>query len=591
MTGEGANSVPLLRVENLSVQFGSRGRPLEAVKSLSFHIQPGETLAIVGESGSGKSVTALSLMRLIEREGGTITGGRVNFMTRAGAPRDLLRLDEATLRGVRGRDISMIFQEPMTSLNPVFTVGEQLAEVLMLHEQASRREALERAAEMLKKVRIPDPLRRLNQYPHELSGGMRQRVMIAMAMFCRPQLLIADEPTTALDVTIQAQVLELIKLLQEESGMSVLFITHDLGVVADIADRVLVMRHGEKVEESPIRTLFAAPTQPYTKALLAAVPRLGHEQGPVAPADVAPILTVQGLTKRFPIRKGIMKRIVGHVHAVENISFHLKRGETLALVGESGCGKSTTGRAIMKLIEPDAGQITLNGKDVSAFTARQMRPVRREIQMIFQDPYASLNPRLTAFEAVVEPLVIHEPGISRAALRERAAALLARVGLPADYLSRFPHQFSGGQRQRLCIARALSVSPKIIVADEAVSALDVSVQAQVIDLLRELQARDGISYLFISHDMGVVERMSHRVAVMYLGQIVEIGDARDVLSDPRHDYTRRLLASVPVPDPEHRSKRTPIAQGEVPSPIRMLGDAPATPALTEVAPGHFVQAA
>jgi len=582
-------TTPLLTVTGLCVTFRSRHRVVEVVTDLSLTVREGETIALVGESGSGKSVTALSLMRLIEREGGTIAAGEICWRRSSGEVVDLVRAENAELRHIRGREISMIFQEPMTSLNPVFTIGAQLAEVLMLHEGATRREALDRAADMLKKVRIPDPLRRLGQYPHELSGGMRQRVMIAMALLCRPQLLIADEPTTALDVTIQVEILALIRSLQDEIGMAVLFITHDLGVVAEIADRVVVMRGGRKIEENDVHGLFAAPARPYTRDLLAAVPRLGAEEGPPERAEPRPILEVERLVKRFPVRKGVLKRLVGQVHAVENVSFSIGEGETLGLVGESGCGKSTTGRAVMRLIEPTSGAIRINGRDVTSLTRGEMRSVRRNIQMIFQDPYASLNPRLSAFDLVTEPLAIHEPAMAKSERRDRAATLLSRVGLSPDHLSRYPHEFSGGQRQRLAIARALSLSPKIIVADEPVSALDVSVRAQVIDLMRELQETSGIAYLFISHDMGVVERMSHRVAVMYLGQIVEMGPTAEVLHDPRHAYTRRLLASVPIPDPTARSRIRAPENGEVPSPIRPIGDEPAAPPLVEVAPGHFVQ--
>jgi peptide/nickel transport system ATP-binding protein/glutathione transport system ATP-binding protein len=584
-------SDPLLAVEDLSVEFRSPRRTLQAVRGLSFTMAPGETVAIVGESGSGKSVTALSIMRLIESEGGTITGGRIHLQRGPGEVSDLIRLPAAELRQLRGNTISMIFQEPMTSLNPVLRIGEQLAEVLMLHQGTSRQAALVMARRMLDRVRIPEAESRLRQYPHELSGGMRQRVMIAMALLCRPRLLIADEPTTALDVTIQAQILSLIRELQQEIGMAVLFITHDLGIVAEIAERVIVMRNGERIEQNDVASLFARPRQAYTRALIDAVPRLGQERGPPPPAiEEAPVLAVKGLVKRFPIRKGVLKSLVGHVHAVENVSFELGRGETLALVGESGCGKSTTARVLMKLLEPTAGSIRVVGQDVTGLSPRAMRPVRREIQMIFQDPYASLNPRLSALELITEPLAIHEPSIKAGERRERAAALLRRVGLEDEHLDRFPHQFSGGQRQRLSIARALCLGPKIIVADEPVSALDVSVQAQVIELMRDLQAELGISYLFISHDMGVVERMSHRVAVMYLGQIVEIGPTAAVLHDPRHSYTRRLLAAVPVPDPSSRRAPTILDTTEVPSPIRPVGDPPATPALTAIGPGHLVQA-
>ena len=587
-----ADAGPLLRVENLRVVFGrpqSSARP--AVNDLSFSVQPGECVALVGESGSGKSVSALSVMRLIEREGGRIEDGRIHFADEDGAV-DLVGLDEPAMRRIRGNRIAMIFQEPMTSLNPVLQVGDQLAEVLQLHKGLDRAGAFADARRMLDRVRIPDADRRIRQYPHELSGGMRQRVMTAMALLCRPRLLIADEPTTALDVTVQAQILALIDELRRDIGMAVLFITHDLGVVAEVADRVVVMRHGDKREEATTAELFAAPRDAYTRELLDAVPRLGFGKPPAAPARGAePVLSVRNLVKRFPIRKGLTRRTVANVHAVEGVSFDLHAGETLAIVGESGCGKSTTGRAAARLIDISEGTVTLRGQDVTHLTRAAMQPLRRNIQFIFQDPYASLNPRLSAFEAVTEPLAIHEPSLSREQLRERAGALLRRVGLEEAHLDRFPHQFSGGQRQRLCIARALSVNPQVIVADEPVSALDVSVQAQVIALMKELQEELGLSYIFISHDMGVVERISHRVAVMYLGQIVEIGPTAEVLGRPRHPYTRKLLASVPCGDPGRRPDRAFLDAEDLPSPVRTVGDPPARHVLTRVAADHFVAAA
>jgi len=580
---------PLLSVEGLSVEFRSRERTVHAVKDLSLTVGDGETVAIVGESGSGKSVTALSIMRLIEQEGGMITAGAIR-LRQGDMERDIVALQPAELQKLRGKAVSMIFQEPMTSLNPVLSIGDQLSEVLMRHNGVSRDEALAEARRMLDRVRISDAGARLRQYPHELSGGMRQRVMIAMALLCRPKLLIADEPTTALDVTVQAQVIALLRELQRELAMSMLFITHDLGVVAEVADRVVVMRHGERVEEAGCVELYARPRASYTRALIAAVPRLGEEAGPsVEPGDET-LLAVSGLTKRFPIRKGLFRRTVGHVHAVENVSFDIRAGETLALVGESGCGKSTTGRLVMRLLEPTEGQVLLGGRDVHRVSRADMRSARRDMQMIFQDPYASLNPRMKAADVVTEPLAIFEPSVGSRQRRERALELLSRVELGAEHLDRYPHQFSGGQRQRLCIARALCLNPKLIVADEPVSALDVSVQAQVLKLMRTLQEELGISYLFISHDMGTVERMSHRVAVMYMGEIVEIGPTREVLHAPRHAYTKQLLAAVPVPDPSRRLKRVTLDARELPSPLRALGDLPVTRPLVPVAPGHLVQA-
>jgi ABC-type microcin C transport system duplicated ATPase subunit YejF len=579
----------LLSVRDLSVSFDTRAGRVEAVRKLSFDLVPGETLAIVGESGSGKSVTALSVMRLIEREGGRISG-RMDWQRRSGETIDLMRADDRTMRHVRGNEISMIFQEPMTSLNPVLTIGAQIAEVIILHRSCSASEALDEARCLIERVKIPDPARRLAQYPHEMSGGMRQRVMIAMALACQPRLLIADEPTTALDVTVQAEILALIRKLQDEIGMALMFITHDMGVVAQIADRVIVMRHGEKVEENALTPLFASPRHPYTQALLAAVPRLGDGSPPAIDVSAKEVLGVNGLIKRFPVTKGVLKRTVAMIHAVDDVSFVLHEGETLGLVGESGCGKSTTGRALMRLIEPTAGSIRIGGRNIVGLGHEELRAARSDIQMIFQDPYASLNPRLSIEASVTEPLVIHRPELSAKQRREIAAGLLERVGLKAEHLTRYPHQFSGGQRQRIAIARALALKPKVIIADEPVSALDVSIRAQVIELLKELQRELGVAYLFISHDMAVVEQMSHRVAVMYMGQIVELGPSADVLNRPRHAYTRRLLASVPIPDPALRKPQIIDEAREIRSPLYPIGQSPARSPLIEVSAGHFVQA-
>ncbi|CAB5515388.1 Glutathione import ATP-binding protein GsiA [Achromobacter anxifer] len=584
-------SETLLAVEGLSVEFGPRGQPYRAVKSLDFTIGRGETVALVGESGSGKSVTALSILRLIERAGGRIAAGVARFMPRDGREVDLFKLEESALRRVRGNEISMVFQEPMTSLNPVMTVADQLAEVYLLHQDISRAQAWKQAEAMLAAVKMSEPERRMTQYPGDLSGGMRQRVMIAMALACRPQLLIADEPTTALDVTVQAEIIDLIRDLQREVGMAVLFITHDMGVVAEIADRVVVMRHGDKIEENETAALFGAPSQSYTRDLLASVPKLGDGSPGEAALQGRPVvLEVAGLAKRFPVKAGAFGKVVANVHAVEGVSFALRAGETLALVGESGSGKSTTGRLLMKLVQPTEGAIRLAGQDVTHMKPDQMREMRRHIQMIFQDPYASLNPRLHAWDLVSEPLKVHGE-LSREQRRERAAQLLERVNLPREFLDRYAHQFSGGQRQRLCIARALSVNPKVIVADEPVSALDVSVQARVIELMKELQAEMDLSYLFISHDMAVVEKVSHRVAVMYLGQIVEIGPTQEVLHRPRHPYTQRLLSAVPIPDPARRHQRAASTARDIPSPIRKVGDNPQVGELVQVAAGHYVQLA
>ena len=596
----------VLSVRDLSVQFQQQGDTVEAVRNLSFDLDRGETLAIVGESGSGKSVTSLALMRLVEQGGGNIVSGTMPFRRRNGEVLDLAHARQGTLRTVRGADMAMIFQEPMTSLNPVFPVGEQIAESLRLHQAMDHRAARQAALQMLDLVRIPEAKDVLNRYPHQLSGGMRQRVMIAMALSCKPALLIADEPTTALDVTIQAQILQLIRVLQQEMQMGVIFITHDMGVVAEIADRVLVMRQGEQVEQGPVRELFAAPQQPYTQALLAAVPRLGSmaeldfpakfplpngadNGGPqnTVPPGATPILRVENLVTRFDLRSGILNRVTRRVHAVENVSFDLYPGETLGLVGESGCGKSTTGRSLLKLVDSQRGTITFDGRQINQLKGPALQHLRRDIQFIFQDPYASLDPRLTVGFSIMEPLLVHNVARGKAA-QERVAWLLERVGLKPEHARRYPHEFSGGQRQRICIARALALNPKVVIADESVSALDVSIQAQIVNLLLDLQREFGIAFLFISHDMAVVERISHRVAVMYLGQIVEIGPRRAVFENPQHAYTRKLMAAVPVADPNHAYKRQPLLVDEIPSPIRALGDEPVTAPLVQVGPGHFV---
>ncbi len=600
----------VLAVHNLNVAFPDERQPIPAVKNLSFSLKRGETLAIVGESGSGKSVTALSLMRLIEQSGGLVACDSLLLRRRNGQVSDLTTLSSSQVRSVRGADIAMIFQEPMTSLNPVFPVGEQIAESIRLHQGLSGDEALAEARRMLEQVRIPEADAILGRYPHQLSGGMRQRVMIAMALSCRPAVLIADEPTTALDVTIQAQILQLIKVLQDEMEMGVIFITHDMGVVADIADRVLVMYQGEAVETGTVEQIFHSPEHPYTRALLAAVPRLGAmngsdlprrfplisltnpgfqeaetEQDTVVPGE--PILQVRDLVTRFPLRGGLLNRVKREVHAVENVSFDLWPGETLSLVGESGSGKSTTGRALLRLVEAQEGTITFNGERIDTLPAGQLQPLRRDIQFIFQDPYASLDPRQTVGYSIMEPLRVHNLLDGDAAQR-RVAWLLERVGLKPEHAWRYPHEFSGGQRQRICIARALALNPKVVIADESVSALDVSIRAQIINLLLDLQREMGIAFLFISHDMAVVERISHRVAVMYLGQIVEIGPRRAVFENPQHPYTRKLMAAVPVADPAHRQARRVLLQDELPGNIRKRGESTERVVLREVGPGHFV---
>ncbi len=608
----------VLQVENLSVQFKGAERTIDAVKDLSFHVDRGETLAIVGESGSGKSVTSLALMRLVEYGGGRITSGQMDFRRRNGTVVNMATASGKVLRSVRGADLAMIFQEPMTSLNPIFTVGEQIAESIRLHQGLSQGEALAKALQMLDQVRIPDARNALGRYPHQLSGGMRQRVMIAMALACKPALLIADEPTTALDVTIQAQILQLIRELQREMNMGVIFITHDMGVVAEVADRVLVMLRGDSVESGTAEQIFERPQHAYTQALLAAVPRLGSMHGtdepehfpvpttagaageqvsrparesaivvPPAASGANPILRVRDLSTRFDIRTGVFGRVTRRVHAVEKVSFDLFPGETLALVGESGCGKSTTGRSLLRLVQTQGGQIEFDGQQINDLEGPALQTLRRNIQFIFQDPFASLDPRVTVGYSIIEPLLIHKV-LSNKAAQERMAYLLEKVGLPRDAAQRYPHEFSGGQRQRICIARALAMSPKVVIADESVSALDVSIQAQIINLLIDLQKEMGIAFLFISHDMAVVERISHRVAVMYLGQIVEIGPRRAIFENPQHPYTKKLMAAVPVADPSRRHLDRKLLTGEIPSPVRKVGDEPEVHPLREVARGHYV---
>ncbi|NSY18272.1 ABC transporter ATP-binding protein [Neorhizobium sp. AL 9.2.2] len=601
-------TVPVLSVKNLTTSFLVDGDWKSVVRNVSFDVMPGETVAIVGESGSGKSVTSLSIMRLLASNTSRIEG---EVMLNG---RDLLSISEKEMRGVRGNEASMIFQEPMTSLNPIFTIGRQISEVLTRHKGMSKKEARAETVRLLEKVRIPNAQSRFDEYPHQFSGGMRQRVMIAMALASKPKLLIADEPTTALDVTIQGQILDLIKVLQEEEGMSVLFITHDMGVVAEIADRTIVMFRGDEVETGPTEEIFHRGKHPYTRALLSAVPKLGSMQNhawptrfpvvdmktglAVEPIEVAgtvekgrtPVLSVKNLVTRFPIRSGLLSRQTGAVHAVENVSFDLFQGETLALVGESGCGKSTTGRSIMRLVDPTGGDISLDGYDVLRLDQVSLRNMRKSVQMIFQDPFSSLNPRMTVGSAISEPFIKHRLGTVKQA-REKTADLLEKVGLSADMAKRYPHEFSGGQRQRIAIARALALDPKVIVADESVSALDVSIKAQVCNLLLDLQQTLNLSFLFISHDMAVVERVSHRVAVMYLGEIVEIGPRAAVFDNPQHPYTKKLMAAVPVPDPARRGIRRGISNDELKSPVRGMDYRPPVREYREVSDGHVVQVA
>ncbi|MDA9240440.1 ABC transporter ATP-binding protein [bacterium] len=596
---------PIARFENLKVEFKTQDGPVEAVKGVSFDIAAGETVAIVGESGSGKSVSSLSLMRLVEYGGGEISDGRLLFDRGAAGPIDLRTMDPKDMRAIRGREIGMIFQEPMTSLNPVFTIGRQLMEGLRLHMGLSKAAARSRAIELLRQVRIPEPERRLDQYPHELSGGMRQRVVIAMALACEPRLLIADEPTTALDVTIQAEILGLINKLQKDTGTAVMFITHDMAVVAQMADRVVVMFRGEKVEEGPVEDIFKNPQHPYTQNLLAAVPKLGEMRGQPTPKPLSLIgqpeksligsvppteevlLDVRNLTTRFSVKGGFFRRKVARVHALENVSFSIKKGATLSLVGESGSGKSTCGRSILRLEEPQSGSIKLGDTDVLALDSAGLREARRDMQMVFQDPFASLNPQMTLADQVAEPMKNYNMA-QGSELLDRVARLFDRVELPRAFMRRFPHELSGGQRQRIAIARALALNPKLLIADEAVSALDVSVQAQVLNLMLELQAELGISMLFISHDMAVVERVSHHVAVMYLGQIVEIGTRQEVFEDPRHDYTKTLMSAVPVADPRQRTLKADFESKPIPSPIHPLDYDPGPTEYTHLGGQHYI---
>jgi len=632
---------PVLEIENLRTHFHTEEGVVKAVEDISFRLESGRTLGIVGESGSGKSVTSLSIMRLLASTA-RIESGRISFLGK-----DLVRLPERTMQSIRGRDISMIFQEPMTSLNPVFTVGAQIMEAIILHQRASKTEARQKTIDLLREVGIPKPEQRVDSYPHQMSGGQKQRVMIAMALSCNPQLLIADEPTTALDVTIQAQILEILRRLRDDRGMSIIFITHDLGVIAEIADDVLVMFQGREVEYGPVLDIYSRPQHPYTKGLLACRPRLetpyrllptvddfmevvkekgvrnllperpeggfaqkvpdtffdaffdgqvrviekkmdaarlkhlaewgrgrllhpkaelaaiGHpwEEGhhPKDTTCVAegtePLLAVDGLQVYFPVRRGILARVVDHVKAVDGISFNVYRGQTLGLVGESGCGKTTTGRAILRLIEPTAGIVRYEGVNLRLLGARDLRAMRRKMQIVFQDPYGSLNPRMTIESALTEPMVIQKVGRNRAERRDRAAALLAEVGLESGYLRRYPHEFSGGQRQRICIARALAAGPEFIICDESVSSLDVSVQAQVLNLFKDLQEKRGLTYIFISHDLSVVKFMADMMAVMNDGQIIEFGPSENIYANPREDYTRRLIDATPKDDIERIRQR------------------------------------
>ena len=602
----------LLTVSDLIVEFPTTHGIFRAVDRLGFAVRPGKTLAIVGESGSGKSVTSMALMRLLDYTSGQIVSGQIAFQSDSGLI-DLASAGDDAMRKLRGNEISMIFQEPMSSLDPVFTVGSQIMETLILHRRLSRGEARAQARAILERVRMPDASRMLDRYPHQLSGGMRQRVMIAMALACKPKLLIADEPTTALDVTIQAQILNLMRELQRDMGTAIIFITHDMGVVAEIADDVVVMWKGRKVEEGSVESIFAHPREPYTQTLLAAVPRLGQMTGQPFPKrtpvvqlledgtlqsvggervqDTAnyttPVLEARNLSTRFDVAHDFFGRTTYRVHAVEHVSFSLYPGETLALVGESGSGKSTVGKSIQQLVDATEGSILFNGEDIFKMSAARRRDLKREIQYVFQDPFASLDPRKTVEFSIAEPIVTHRILRDRDAIKARVAQLLENVGLKPEHASRFPHEFSGGQRQRICIARALACDPKLIIADESVAALDVSTQAQIIDLLMKLQQERGLAYLFITHDMAVVEKISHRVAVLYLGQLVELGSRQAVFETPRHSYTRKLLSAVPVATPGRHVDKA-LVVSEIPSVVRSVKDLPTINPLAEVTSGHWV---
>jgi len=580
-----AKAGPVLTVSSLTVRVRDGDGERDVVSEFSLSLARRETLCIAGESGSGKSMTALAIMQLLPKPAARIASGSIQI-----GEIELTALDERRMQAIRGDRIAMIFQEPMTSLNPVLSIGTQLIEAIEAHSELPRAEARRRAVEALKAVRISEAEHRLRQFPHELSGGMRQRVMIAMALALEPDVLIADEPTTALDVTVQGEVLELLRDLQRARETSIILITHDMGVVAEMADRVIVMRDGRMVEEGSAERIFSRPQSAYTRELLASVPRIGggarRAEGARISSDGAPVVSVNNLHVRFDLRGGILGRVVEHVHAVEDVSFSIRPNETLALVGESGCGKSTTAKAIAGLV-PYSGEIAIDGRDVAGLAGPERKALRRDVQMVFQDPYASLDPRMRVGDLVAEPLLVHKVG-SMEERREWVKSLFERVGLSDDHIERYPHEFSGGQRQRICIARALALRPRLIVADESVSALDVSVQARVLKLLKELQRDFGVAYLFISHDMAVVENFSDMVAVMYLGQIVEIGTRDQVFGDPRHPYTKRLIEAVPVPDPSRRRSHFARLEREIPSAVRKVGDPPVKLALNDIGEGHLV---
>ena len=576
----------LLEFKNLVTEFHTEGTSVKAVNDVSFSLNKGETIGIVGESGSGKSVTALSAMRLIPNPPGIISGGEIIFHQKDGTTTDLLKISEEQMRKFRGNEIAMIFQEPMTSLNPVFTCGNQVMEAIILHQKLNNKAAKSLTLELFKKVQLPDPERIYSAYPHQISGGQKQRVMIAMAMSCQPSVLIADEPTTALDVTVQKTILQLMQKLQTEQEMGILFITHDLGVIAELADKVVVMYKGKIVEQGSVWDIFNNPQHPYTKGLLACRPPLDKrytflptvtdfmqtdDKGNIVDNGVSvadftkklvisektriasqkalfanePVLTIKNLKTYFPIKGGFFGGITGQVKAVDNVSFDVYPGETLGLVGESGCGKTTIGRTIIRLEEPTSGEMLYKGKDIAKMNAKELRAFRKEVQIIFQDPYSSLNPRMTIGNAIMEPMQVHGILANDDERKKRVEELLSRVNLDPSHFYRYPHEFSGGQRQRIGIARALAVNPKFIICDESVSALDVSVQAQVLNLLNELKQEFGLTYIFISHDLSVVKYMSDRMVVMQEGKIEEMGDADQICNNPGTDYTKKLIDAIP----------------------------------------------